>query len=956
MTGVADNFLKGFEVGSNLVYKYQYLDYLREHDQSKPKEGPKDFTQDPVYQTGANNVYGNNQSAKINTVTPKSDVYDPTKAPTYLAELNNKYALPSDYLHKTGWLESKYDPNAHSDKSSAGGLYQFTDDTAKRFNLSNKFDGPSNADAAARYAIENSKYLQKKLGHAPDGAELYLAHQQGAEGAAKLLKNLNAPAASIVGKDAVINNGGKLDMTAGDFARLWLNKYSALKTPVPKSTPPSTQKAAVTPNAPEQSAALETPAEENTDQYASRGGMIHYAHGGAVQAVPHFLGGGVNSVIPGANPIAEAGLSDEDETPRPTQAVAQSDETPASTQTIAQSNEAPEAIPTSTKTTAPTSQGNQQNNSYFDVLPKAITAGLQGIEDTFGLNQQQAGAVPQANNDYLQRVSGMLKGEGGFSPEEVSAIEKKVDPENKLDAGMKRIAGLTAVYQYYADKGDTETAKQAGAALLLASRSQSVQLSAVASELVRNGDTSRGAKAIVAAINANPDGKTAAIKDGKIVITDERTGQVVDGFDLTPQQILHAASGNLNGSKFYDDLIATATGKVATPEPTGISSAEEAQRYEDAKKNGSYIDTRGMSKSQLANATEMNKRTQADKAESGRNDRFGTGETGKTNRLQIRMDGATKLKQLALDAFSKENDKRITAQKELKQMGIDFGFATKQMSIDAANARQDDQQEFALKLRRLVLDATSDENDKRIVAQKELRKMGIDGNITIKQMGIDATHEEGDANRLVKLHEGDAIRLSREKINKNNQEHLDQRQQNTFDYGAQKQAIDLNARSDRQNTGIKARKELHDDTTTAAIDKEKRNNAEYDLRRGRAGLLSRSNKEVDRINKMTEHEVLGADEAITPKVNPKQAQDTRNIARVIVEGGNGKIYGDQATEIARHVTTWDAEKGRPKYNVGLSETPDGYSMKLPNGEVIPLTQAGYQKIKFLRDDMAKHSR
>jgi len=163
-------------------------------------------------------VSNNGQSSRpnvINAATP--DVINSTA---------NKYGInPSDFA-KTSWIESSFNPNANSNSSSAGGLFQFTDKTAKQYGLNDKFSAGDNADAAARLWKDNEAILTKGLGRAPTGAEMYLAHQQGATGAMKLLSNPNAPAASVVGVDAVRLNGGDPNMSAGQFAGLWTDKFN----------------------------------------------------------------------------------------------------------------------------------------------------------------------------------------------------------------------------------------------------------------------------------------------------------------------------------------------------------------------------------------------------------------------------------------------------------------------------------------------------------------------------------------------------------------------------------------------------------------------------------------------------------------------------------------------------------------------------------------------------------
>lgn len=154
--------------------------------------------------------------------------FDPAKAPSYLDGIAQKYGIDPTDFKRMAWIESKFDPNARAGSSSAGGLFQFTNDTARSYGLANKFDGPANAEAAARLWNDNKAGLTQALGRPPTAGELYLAHQQGLGGAKALLSNPNAPAASLVGHKAVVNNGGSSRMSGGDFARMWTNKFDSL--------------------------------------------------------------------------------------------------------------------------------------------------------------------------------------------------------------------------------------------------------------------------------------------------------------------------------------------------------------------------------------------------------------------------------------------------------------------------------------------------------------------------------------------------------------------------------------------------------------------------------------------------------------------------------------------------------------------------------------------------------
>jgi len=125
---------------------------------------------------------------------------------------------------RIGQMESGLNPSARNPSSSAGGLYQFIDSTWGQYGRGDKLDPAANADAAGRYLADVKSHLQGVLGRDPTPGELYLGHQQGAGGAAKLLTNPNARAADLVGMDAVRLNGGNPNMTAGEFASLWDRK------------------------------------------------------------------------------------------------------------------------------------------------------------------------------------------------------------------------------------------------------------------------------------------------------------------------------------------------------------------------------------------------------------------------------------------------------------------------------------------------------------------------------------------------------------------------------------------------------------------------------------------------------------------------------------------------------------------------------------------------------------
>lgn len=140
----------------------------------------------------------------------------------------NRYGIDPNAMRAIAHIESRGNPRAQNPRSSAGGLYQFIDATARDYGLKNRFDPAQAADAGARLARDNAARLRGVLGREPAAGELYLAHQQGGGGASRLLRDPNARAVDIVGADAVRLNGGNANMTAGEFANIWMQKADGL--------------------------------------------------------------------------------------------------------------------------------------------------------------------------------------------------------------------------------------------------------------------------------------------------------------------------------------------------------------------------------------------------------------------------------------------------------------------------------------------------------------------------------------------------------------------------------------------------------------------------------------------------------------------------------------------------------------------------------------------------------
>lgn len=131
---------------------------------------------------------------------------------------------PQDFI-RMAQIESSFNPNAGAKTSSAKGLFQFIDSTAKNYGLNNVYDPVESTRAAIRLAKDNIKATGAK-----DGAEMYMAHQWGSGGFNKMKNaNPNASVESVLGASAAKNNA-MAGMTVAQGLDYWRNKFNGTST------------------------------------------------------------------------------------------------------------------------------------------------------------------------------------------------------------------------------------------------------------------------------------------------------------------------------------------------------------------------------------------------------------------------------------------------------------------------------------------------------------------------------------------------------------------------------------------------------------------------------------------------------------------------------------------------------------------------------------------------------
>lgn len=318
---------------------------------------------------------------------------------------------------------------------------------------------------------------------------------------------------------------------------------------------------------------------------------------------------------------------------------------------------APQRAPAVAPTSAQAAPEQDPIGDVFAGLGEAITAGLQGLQEMFGLSPAQA-AVPDLRGPNMQGAQAMFRGAGAYSGEEMKAIKKAVDPEDKLTEGVANLAGLMNAYETFTSRGDAASAKKMAASIIQYSQQRSIALGGLALEAIRDGNMKDGAKALVQAFNVIPNGQQVSIESGVGVVKDMRSGKVVKEIKLTPQVMIAAAGKLASGEDYYKMLIDTAQGKVPG-QSSGLSPEDENQRYADAERNHTPIDMRGMDRDQARAAVEYN-----------RNFRFDERQSAAAKKAEEKTAADEKKASEKTAADEKKRGEQETAQRREKEIDI----------------------------------------------------------------------------------------------------------------------------------------------------------------------------------------------------------------------------------------------------------------------------------------------
>lgn len=283
---------------------------------------------------------------------------------------------------------------------------------------------------------------------------------------------------------------------------------------------------------------------EDQTQYAARGGLIakpkkvkHYAAGGAVEPD--------DGEDDPADDYSDDGIDD------------------TADDTADDPEEDTGALPvnaTPTSGTAPEKTGGYSPQAAHD----AALDGIRYAQRETGSMEHGAIEVSSQRRQTGQRA--YLSGAGAATPDEMSAVRKKIDPEGKMSDSERNMAALAHVYEWNLKQNKPREAQQAAASMIQYFRQVSGRYQAIAAAAAEKGDIDGAMNAMLKAHANIPDGKDMKLVkrgDGSVAYSfvDTQSGKTIEKGVATPDQILQFATKG--AQRNMDEFIAQASGERA---------------------------------------------------------------------------------------------------------------------------------------------------------------------------------------------------------------------------------------------------------------------------------------------------------------------------------------------------------------------------------------------------------
>ena len=238
------------------------------------------------------------------------------------------------------------------------------------------------------------------------------------------------------------------------------------------------------------------------------------------------------------------------------------------------------------------SSGRKPTPRLLSDVSKSLHNGIQFLTQHFGLAGDGAVPTPEGQQGAADGARRFASGEGATTPEEMNAVDDKVDPQRKMPEGDRNMMRLANVMQFYLERGRKEEAGAAAAGLMQAGAQRTQQYGSIAAAGYRKylqshdpADLQKVTQTLQAAYSMIPNGGDYGVTldpqthELNVSHTDDQ-GRVTNT-PVSPDQLPDIIKSVQDKSAYWNQIQLLA-------DPEGVHERDRAARSkdEDIRKHG----------------------------------------------------------------------------------------------------------------------------------------------------------------------------------------------------------------------------------------------------------------------------------------------------------------------------------------------------------------------------------
>ena len=151
-----------------------------------------------------------------------------------------------------------------------------------------------------------------------------------------------------------------------------------------------------------------------------------------------------------------------------------------------------------------------------------------------------------------------VSGRGGMTPQEITALEQKIDPEGTIAPHVKTAVTMAEVHNHFVAKGEPEKALKASVGYLTGIKGLTQTLGTLSMEAAQAGDPEAACRLANDACNRFPDEHTVKFSPdprfGFTYLVTDADGKTVEQGRMNPNQFLETTGKIANGQAFTNQM------------------------------------------------------------------------------------------------------------------------------------------------------------------------------------------------------------------------------------------------------------------------------------------------------------------------------------------------------------------------------------------------------------------